>query len=188
MKEPDADAERFPTLMRLAQQGDSDAYAQLLNELTPTLRRVVRRHRGFLGREDVEDLVQDALFSMHRARATYDPGRPFMPWMLAIVRNRLADSARQYARRSAHEVAVEDPAVTFSEPAANTDSGEYRDPDALRQAIQGLPAGQRTAIELLKLQEMSLKDAATATGTSVGALKVATHRAMAALRRKLRSL
>jgi RNA polymerase sigma-70 factor (ECF subfamily) len=62
----------------------------------------------------------------------------------------------------------------------------YGDPDALKEAIADLPAGQRSAIELLKLREMSLKEAAAASGTSVGALKVATHRAMDALRRKLK--
>ena len=59
----------------------------------------------------------------------------------------------------------------------------YRDPQALERAIGALPSGQRTAIELLKLRNMSLKEAARASGTSVGALKVATHRAMSALGR-----
>ena len=57
--------------------------------------------------------------------------------------------------------------------------------EALREAIEALPGGQRDAIEMLKLKEMSLKEAAAASGTTIGALKVATHRAMAALRRKL---
>ena len=63
---------------------------------------------------------------------------------------------------------------------------ENGDPDVLREAIADLPAGQRSAIEMLKLRELSLKEAAAASGTSVGALKVATHRAMGALRRKLK--
>jgi RNA polymerase sigma-70 factor (ECF subfamily) len=55
----------------------------------------------------------------------------------------------------------------------------------VRAAVQALPEGQRQAIELLKLEELSLKEAAEMTGTSVGALKVATHRALVALRRIL---
>jgi RNA polymerase sigma-70 factor (ECF subfamily) len=55
----------------------------------------------------------------------------------------------------------------------------------LEQALRTLPASQRRAIELLKLQEMSLKEASAATGTSVTALKVATHRAIVSLRRIL---
>ena len=173
--------------MTSAQQGDGDAYARLLQELMPRLRGFVRRSRGFLRAEDVEDLVQDVLLSLHAVRATYDPGRPFMPWLLAIARHRFADGARRYARRSAHEVLVEDLDVTFPHTAANTRGDVTPDPEQLDRAIAGLPPGQREAIELLKLREMSLKEAAQATGTSVGALKVATHRAMAALRKRLTS-
>jgi DNA-directed RNA polymerase specialized sigma24 family protein len=103
---------------------------------------------------------------------------------MAIMRNRLADGARRYTRRSAHEVQVENVPVTFSDEGANIDDG-YRDPEALRRAIRDLPPGQRTAIEMLKLREMSLKEAAAASGTSIGALKVSVHRAVAALRKAL---
>ena len=185
MTEQTTTDDRFATLMKAAQEGDAEAYVQLMEALTPRLRRIVLRQRGFLGNEDVEDLVQDVLLSVHKVRATYDPARPFMPWLLAIARNRLADSARRYARRDVHEVAVEDLAVTFSDESANTMTEAYGDPEALRQAILELPPGQRTAIELLKLREMSLKEAAAATGTSIGALKISTYRAMDALRKKL---
>jgi len=174
---------RLANLMRAAQAGDTDSYARLFEELTPRLRRIIRRHRQSRGIDETEDLVQDVLLSVHAVRATYDPERPFMPWLLAIVRNRLVDSVRRYARHAAHEVTVEDLAVTFSDESANIHTEVHGDPDALLAAIQTLPSGQRNAIEMLKLREMSLKDAAAASGTSVGALKVATHRAMNALRK-----
>jgi RNA polymerase sigma-70 factor (ECF subfamily) len=153
--------------------------------VTPRIRRVVLARRGFLGVADAEDLVQDVLLSVHAVLATYDPSRPFMPWLLAIVRNRLADAARRYGRQQAHETQVDDLQVTFGEITTNTTEEGRGDVEALAQAIRALPAGQRQAIELLKLQEMSLKEAAVATGTSVGALKVATHRAISSLRRIL---
>lgn len=151
----------------------------------PRVRQAVWRQRGFAGAEAVEDLVQDVLLSLHVARATYDPGRPFIPWLMAIVRHRLGDGARRHVRQAAHEVAVDDLAVTFADTATNTLEEQIGDPRALKEAVATLPPGQRQAIELLKLQELSLKEAAAATGVSSGALKVATHRAMAALRRKL---
>ena len=178
--------DRLATLMKAAQGGDTEAYVELMRELAPRLRQIVRRHRGFLGNEDIEDLVQDILLSVHAVRATYDPARPFMPWLLAITRNRLADGARRHARQGAHEVPAEDLAVTFSGESTNTHAEVYGDPEALKQAIQELPPGQRGAIEMLKLRDMSLKEAAAATGISVGALKVATFRAMDALRRRLK--
>jgi RNA polymerase sigma factor (sigma-70 family) len=177
--------ERLAALMKSAQGGDADAYGALMQELAVRVRQIVRHRRAFLEHADVEDLVQDVLLSVHAVRATYDPTRPFVPWLLAITRNRLADAARRYARHGAREVAV-DLDVTFFSERTNTVTATYGDPDALKGAIADLPAGQRSAIEMLKLREMSLKEAAAASGTSVGALKVATHRAMEALRRKLK--
>jgi RNA polymerase sigma-70 factor (ECF subfamily) len=169
-------------LMHAAQQGDQAAYRELLRTITPRVRQVIRRQRGFAGIAEVEDLVQDVLLSVHTVRATYDPARPFAPWLLAIVRNRLVDGARRYGRIARREVHVDDLDVTFVEPEANDDIGELGDAETLRAAVRALPEGQRQAIELLKLEELSLKEAAEISGTSIGALKVATHRAMAALK------
>jgi RNA polymerase sigma factor (sigma-70 family) len=182
-RQPDDHA--LATLMQAAQGGDTQAYVMLLKEITPRLRQIVRAQRRFLKIEDIEDLVQDILLSLHAVRATYDPRRPFMPWLMAITRHRLADAARRYTRRAAHEVQVENVPVTFSDEGANIGSGEYGDAEALRQAITALPPGQRDAIEMLKLREMSLKEVATVSGTSVGALKVSVHRALASLRKAL---
>jgi len=186
MADPGTNEERLASLMRSAQGGDADAYAVLMQDLAVRVRQIIRHRRAFLERADVEDLVQDVLLSVHAVRATYDVTRPFIPWLLAITRNRLADAARRYARHGAHEVAVDDLDVTFFSEQTNTMMATYGDPDALKEAIADLPAGQRSAIEMLKLREMSLKEAAAASGTSVGALKVATHRALDALRRKLK--
>jgi RNA polymerase sigma factor (sigma-70 family) len=185
MRSPASSEDRLGALMRAAQAGDATAYLDLLRALTPQIRRIIAGRRAFAGPQDVEDLVQDVLLSLHAVRATYDPGRPFMPWLLAIVRNRLADGARRYARTASREVRVEDPEVTFTEPVTNPFSDTSDRVEALHQAVRALPAGQRQAIELLKLQGHSLREAAAATGTSIGALKVATHRAMAALRKAL---
>jgi RNA polymerase sigma-70 factor (ECF subfamily) len=173
-------------MMRAAQNGDGRAYRELLRAITPRIRRVIRRQRGFAGFAEVEDLVQDVLLSVHTVRATYDPSRPFAPWLLAIVRHRLVDGARRYGRIARREVLVDDLDVTFAELEANDETVEEGAAVALREAVRALPDGQRRAIELLKLEELSLKEAAEVSGTSVGALKVATHRAMAALKLKLR--
>ncbi len=183
---PSNDA-RLVELMTAAQAGDTNAYERLLETITPLLRRAVGRRRGFLGQEEIEDLVQEVLLSVHAVRATYDPDRPFTPWLLAIARNRLADRARHFARTSAHEVIIEDLDVTFAAEETNPRDESPGDRETLRAALQSLPRGQRQAIELLKLKEMSLKEAAAETGMTIGALKVATHRAMAALRRMLKT-
>jgi RNA polymerase sigma-70 factor (ECF subfamily) len=103
---------------------------------------------------------------------------------MAIAHNRMVDGARRYARRAANEVNVETLPETFA-PAETNTAGAYGDPEALRRAVSALPRGQRDAIEMLKLREMSLKEASAVSGSSVGALKVAAHRGMHALRKAL---
>jgi RNA polymerase sigma factor (sigma-70 family) len=184
---PVDNAHRFGGLMRQAQDGDRAAYHTLLTEIVPLLRRSLRRRHPLLCEADREDIVQDILLAVHTARAAYDGTRPFLPWLMAIAHNRSVDATRRHGRRSAREVTVAEYSETLSEPQTNIDGQVYGDPEALRQAMHELPKGQRTAIELVKLREMSLKEAATASGMSVGALKVAAHRATRALRLALKS-
>ena len=171
--------------MRQAQAGQSSAYVELLTEITPLLRRDIRRRHRFLQPQDAEDLVQDVLLSLHVVRATYDPSRPFLPWLMAITHNRMVDGIRRQVRRSANETTVDELPETFPGDTTNRIEDTYGDPEALRRAVQGLPQGQRKAIELVKMREMSLKEASTASGMSIPALKVAVHRGIGALRKAL---
>jgi RNA polymerase sigma factor (sigma-70 family) len=172
-------------LMRAAQAGDARAYSSLLSLLAPLVRELVRQRLRFLQPHDIDDLVQDVLLSVHAARATYDSSRPFQPWLSAIVRNRIADGARRYVRRAPHEVPTDRSPETFPDQDANMSVERYGDAEALAQAMTRLPNGQRQAIELMKLREMSLKEAAAVTGMSIGALKVSVHRGISALRKAL---
>ena len=98
------------------------------------------------------------------------------------MRNRLVDGARRYGRIARREVKVDNLDVTFSDLEAKEESADLDDVAALHEAVKALPEQQRQAIELTKLKELSLKEAAQVSGTSIGALKVATHRAIATLR------
>ena len=84
-------------------------------------------------------------------------------------------------------MAVDEYPETFEVAETNSCEEAYGDPVALRRAIDGLPEGQRRAIELLKLREMSLKEASAVSGMSIGSLKVATHRATRSLRLALKA-
>jgi RNA polymerase sigma factor (sigma-70 family) len=175
--------ERLAALMRSAQQGNAQAYHDLLHQLTGYLRGIVRTRRSFLSSQDIEDIVQEILLSVHSVRATYDPRRPFLPWLYAIARNRLADSARRYTRTGRHETLVDELPVTFVDESTNIDIDGYKDAELLRQAIEKLPPGQRQAIEMLKLKELSLKEASVQSGLSVESLKVSVHRGITNLRK-----
>ena len=185
MQASDGTGDRYARLMQRAQEGESSAYSELLTELVPLLRRQIRHRRRSLQPQDIEDLVQEVLLSLHAVRNTYDPSRAFLPWLMAIAHNRMVDGIRRQVRRSANEVTVDQLPETFPDSATNTIDTAYGDPEALRQAVERLPQGQRVAIEMVKMQEMSLKEASAASGMSVPALKVAVHRGIGALRKAL---
>jgi RNA polymerase sigma factor (sigma-70 family) len=166
-------------LMAHAQDGDKAAYQRLLQEITPYLRSLAaRRHRD---PSDIEDAVQDILLTVHSIRQTYDPTRPFGPWLVTIANRRFIDRLRRQGRKRDRETPLMPEHETFSEPQANLDEGPDR--HELEKAIGELPPMQRQAIQLLKLKEMSLKEASTASGMSIASLKVNVHRAVKSLRK-----
>ena len=174
----------WTALMAAAQQGDETAYRTLLEAMVPYLRSIAARwHRE---PRDVEDAVQEILLTVHSIRHTYDPTRPFGPWLVAIARRRMVDRMRKQGRRLMRETSLEPHHETFPAPETNVYAGEP-DRRALRLAIAGLPPRQREAIELLKVQELSLKEAAAISGMSIAALKVSVHRGIKSLRKLLPS-
>jgi RNA polymerase sigma-70 factor, ECF subfamily len=164
-------------LMTRAQDGDRHAYRALLEDMTPFLRALAAR--CFKEPGEIEDAVQDVLLTVHAVRHAYDPRRPFGPWLVAIANRRIIDQLRRQMRARSREIELMASHETFSPHPANLHFDETSaDEAAVHAAIEHLPPDQRQAIRLLKLKEMSLKEAALASGRSVTALKVATHRAI----------
>ena len=168
--------------MAAAQDGDCAAYERLLREILPFVRALAaRQHRA---PDRIEDVVQEVLLTIHSIRHTYDPSRPFGPWLAAIVRRRSIDLLRRQGRIEAVETSAPEAYVTFSAP----DADRQADRDAkttLGRAVACLPPGLRQALELVKLRELSLTDDSRLSGSSVGALKINVHRAMKAPRTRL---
>ena len=179
-RDPDQADRRLGGLMASAQAGDRAAYDTLLRESLPII-RAAARGRG-VAPDAVDDVVQETLLTIHRARHTYDPGRSFRAWLRTIAERRAIDQLRRQSRQRSREVhdeaAYETHPDTTPAPTAELDAG-------LRQAIDGLPEGQRQAVEELTLKDRSLAEAAQATGRSPGALKVNLHRALKTLRARL---
>lgn len=180
------DEQLWSQWMAQAQDGDGEAYRRLLVAIVPRLRAIVSKRVSDPDR--AEDVVQEVLLSIHKNRHTYDPNLPFGPWMGTIAQRRTMDWLRKHYRRADQEVLVDEYPETFLAHEANAaeqDVLAFDDLDQLRQALDRLPSGQRQAVELLKLKEMSLKEASEASGISIAALKVAMHRALKSLRAEM---
>jgi RNA polymerase sigma-70 factor (ECF subfamily) len=158
--------------MERAQGGDRAAYSALLEDVAPQLLRFLRRRVA--DPHELEDVHQDTLMALHRARHTYDPSRPFEPWLFAIARHVAIDHLRRRVTHASREVLVE----ALPEPGVDADLARPR----LEDALDRLPPAHREAFEMLQLEGLSVVAAAARVGITTGALKVRAHRAYKALR------
>jgi RNA polymerase sigma-70 factor (ECF subfamily) len=166
--------------MEAAQNGDTRAYDTLLREAMPLLRALARRR--IADPAEAEDAMQDTLLSIHRLRHTYDPARPFRPWLVAICERRCVDRLRRRTRHAGRETPIEALAESLATPGAEEAALRGVAATELREAVALLPRAQRVALALAKLEDLPLAEASRRSGLTVCALKVATHRAMRRLR------
>ena len=171
--------EAWRAAMVAAQAGDGAAYAGLLRDILPFLRSIARQQRT--PPSAVEDVVQDVLLTVHRVRHTYDPSRPFVPWLASIARRRSIDAARRRGRTDKHEQADPDALLLVPDPETNDHLERNEDQAWLANAMLSLPPKQREALDLVKMREFSVAEAAKASGQTPGAVKVNVHRALRAL-------
>jgi RNA polymerase sigma factor (sigma-70 family) len=167
-------------LMAASQTGERAAYERLLREITPFVRSILRRYSN--NPADIEEMVQDTLLTVHRVRHTFDPRRPFGPWLAAIASRRSIDALRRRTRVARYETPEDGAYETFADAAANIEVEAVRSSEELGDLLRQLPPRQREALEAVKLKEMTLAEASAASGQSVAALKVNVHRALKALR------
>ena len=135
----------------------------------------------------IDDVVQEVLLTIHRARATYDPRRSFEAWLRIIVERRAIDVLRQMRRHGEREVDAPLAYESYADEAIDLSAGIERKDEVKRigAALTELPQRQREAVQHLMVEERSLDDAAALTGRSKGSLKVSLHRALNALRLRM---
>jgi RNA polymerase sigma-70 factor, ECF subfamily len=161
--------------------GDDAAFSTLFDLLAPRL------HGYFLRQardaDTADDLTQQTLLKIHRARGQFIRGAAVTPWAFAIGRRLLIDHVRRRRRdllaadeeetvnRAPAESAAADDLVAAQETARR-----------IQTALSQLPATQRAAFELIKQEGLTVVEAAEALGTTVAAVKLRAHRAYEALR------
>jgi RNA polymerase sigma-70 factor (ECF subfamily) len=151
----------------------------------PYIKNVARR-RSIAG-DRTDDVVQDVLLTIHRARHTYDPSRSFTAWLRVITDRRAIDLVRRTLRQERREVyapfAFENHADETADPTREIVHAD--EATAVSRVLETLPVKQREAVRYLVLEEHSLADTAALTQRSKVSLKVNLHRALKALRGRL---
>ena len=158
--------------MLAALMGDAGAYRMLLAGLTRHLRAYYARR---LDSGAAEDAVQETLIAIHARRATYDPGLPFTAWVYGIARYKLIDEYRRHKRRAL--VPLEEAGELFGHDETQ-EAIARRDVSKL---LAKLPPAKRQLVSDIKLDGVSVAEAAKRSGMSESAVKVSVHRAIKAL-------
>lgn len=167
-------------LMRDSLQGDQRAYADLLRESARLLRQFLSKRLRF--EQEVDDVLQEILISVHKARHTYDGQRPFKPWLYAIAHFRLQDHLRMhYADHLRHAEDTADLENILHDDVTET-AISY---ESISGEIEKLPEKQATILRLMHQQGYTAKETAAQMGMNESAVKVAAHRAYKVLRQRL---
>jgi RNA polymerase sigma factor (sigma-70 family) len=165
-------------LMTAGLGGDAVAYRTLLSRLSATLRAYYKGRLARIGRSatEAEDLMQDALVAIHTRRHTYDPAQALTPWVYAIARYKLIDHLRR-TRASTADLPIEDAEkIMAQDDYVGTESA-----NDLTKLMSQLPEKMRRAIQAVKLDGLSVAEAASKCEMSESAVKVNVHRGLKAL-------
>lgn len=173
----DSAGERLRALFLSGIGGHGGDYAEFLRGLAPVVRRIVRQK---IAEGDTEDVVQEVLISVHKARHTYDGARSLMPWIHAIVHFRLNDHLREHYKHHADRDAGEVDFENFFADVTNRGA----DREYIEQLIEGLPPLQQRILLLLHAEGCTAREVAAQVGMNESAVKVAAHRAIQKIRKK----
>lgn len=175
--------QELKALMTAGLDGDTAAYRMLLERLSQHLRSYYRRRLSRVGRGgfEAEDLLQEALLAIHTRRHTYDRVELFTPWMHAIARYKLIDYLRR-TNASRGDVPIED----AGELTSHADHDGVESSIDLRRLMARLPVKMQQAIQYVKLDGLSVAEAASRSGMTESAVKVSIHRGLKALSAAIR--
>jgi RNA polymerase sigma-70 factor (ECF subfamily) len=161
--------------------GDTQAYHAFLKAVSVHLRSFLRRRLANLP-DELEDVVQESLIAIHHQRHTYDVDQPVTAWVHAIAKYKLVDLLRRRGSREALTDPLEDSNDLFSSVDGEADNAR-RD---IAKLLNLLPDRQRLPIVHVKLEGLTVAEAASLTGMSESAIKIGVHRGLKALAAKIR--
>lgn len=164
-------------LFRSGLEGNQQDYARFLVAITPLLKRMAGRR---LAACDIEDVTQEILISIHKARHTYDGFRPIMPWLVSIAKFRISDHLRQHYSQMHHQtVDIHEMEEMLPDVTKDGEDHEY-----IEELLEGVPENHKRILTLMHVQGYTAKEVGTQMELNESAVKVAAHRALKKIREK----
>ncbi len=165
----------FTELLRAGIGGDKVSYARFLTEISPLLRRMIQVK---VPASDAEDVLQEVLISIHKARHTYDGKRPVMPWLAAITHFRVTDYLRKHYASMKHQtIDIEDVKEFLSNVTQNDTS-----PEGIEELLKDVPEKQKRILIMMHVEGFTARQVGEQLNMNESAVKVAAHRALKKIR------
>lgn len=177
-------------LVRRARDGDYQAFETLFERHRALVYRFAYQMTS--RRDDAEDIVQEAFVRAYQNLHRYRDEAKFTTWLLRIVTNLCTDQARMSQRRTALEQQEAMGALDWmtigdsDDPVQNLEEDRRR--NALRKALNALPAHHRSVIVLRDIEEREYPEIASILGCTIGGAKLRVLRARRALRDRIAPL
>ena len=182
-----ADASSEPpdeVLVVAAIVGDLEAFDQLVLRYRPA---VVRLAQSIVGRENGEDVAQDALLLAFKALPSIEEPRRFAAWLSAIVRHRALRFGKRESREQSRRVALDEVLIEKLE-ALTLPFIDRMEEDELIKALEIVPAEYALALKLRFLDEMPLKRIAAFLGVPLSTVKWRLHQGKRLLRTQVETM
>ncbi|MEI7668915.1 MAG: sigma-70 family RNA polymerase sigma factor [Pseudomonadota bacterium] len=162
-------------------RGDNVSYTRFLQNITPLLRRMISRK---LAQSDVEDVVQEVLISVHKARHTFDGERDIMPWLVSIARFRITDHLRKYYATMRHQTSDISELENFLPDLSSDVTESYDNNESVEELLHDVPEKHRKILTLMHVEGYTAKEVGKHLDMNESAVKVAAHRAIKKIREK----
>ncbi|MBN2107519.1 MAG: RNA polymerase sigma factor [Deltaproteobacteria bacterium] len=187
-------------LESLHEETDEKLMKAVAGKHTGALRELMRRHEArvrrlafrFTGSDDAAcELVQDVFFKVYTSAASYSPQARFTTWLYRITANHCLNYIRDSRREPLQQrnQPIDEAGHGLTDDCAMegqlTCLEKKEQAARVRSAVDGLPERQRMAILLLRFEELSYRDAASALNCSVSALEALVHRGLETLKKQL---
>ena len=166
-------------LMRAALGGNQSAYAQFLTQTAVLLRALVAKK---ITSADVEDVMQEILISIHKARHTYDCDRPILPWIFSIARFRITDYLRKHYSQMRHKALDSEELENILADVTDSTSNN----ESVEEWLAEVPEKTKQILTMMHVEGYTAKEVAAKIGMNESAVKVAAHRAIKKIRDKFK--
>ncbi len=154
-----------------AVEGNRHSYEKFLNEIAKIIRIIIAKK---VPSSDLEDVVQEVLISVHKARHTYDGARPIMPWLMAIIKYRVGDYLRKYYAQMRNQTSNIDEVIDMLLDVTKEDENH----ELIDEIFSFVEPKQKEILTMMYIQGYTAKETASRLGMNESAVKVAAHRAI----------